>query len=65
MVRYYPQIASNSVKHRTAIEKSGANLTRNQAVKNILEITGSSEMVEAVPLKYLNNFLKQDYRCIR
>jgi putative transposase len=58
-------IAAKGVPEKVVIDKSGANLSGLQAMNTILKFTGTGDIIEIRQIKYLNNILEQDHRCIK
>ena len=58
-------IVTNGAPEKVVIDKSGANLAGLQSVNAILKFTGTCEIIEIRPIKYLNNILEQDHRFIK
>ncbi|MDD7973259.1 IS6 family transposase [Roseinatronobacter alkalisoli] len=58
-------IGTNGIPDRIVIDKSGANLAGLEAVNVILKVTGTGQTIKILQVKYLNNILEQDQRCIK
>lgn len=58
-------VGTTGVLDRIAIDKSGANLAGLQSLNVILKFTGTGQIINIAPSKYLNNIVEQDHRFIK
>jgi putative transposase len=64
--RFFKRAISTSGRpDPVAIDKSGANLARLQAVNVIRKFAGSGRVIRIMQSKYLNNMVEQDHRFIK
>lgn len=59
------KIASNGIPAKVVVDKSGANLAGQQAIRIIVKFTGTGGMIEIRKFQYLHNILEQDHRFIK
>lgn len=58
-------IKTHGAPDRIVIDQSGSNLAVIQSINVIRKIKGFGSLIRAVPVKYLNNIVEQDYRFIK
>lgn len=62
---FAPALEVNGLPRKIVIDKSGGNTAGINAVIRMLKSFGCPIPIEMVRIKYLNNMVDQDHRCIK